>query len=393
MFKKIFQILSLCLITQNAYSAVWDSENQWNTQYEENFGSWVKNSFNSDIFLKGAYRGLSTDCADAAYAARLIFSYENKLPFAIKDSTGGNILISNDMSRFDSIEDPNKRFIRFAYYIFAMTGTYSIPFDTYPIVINRKWLMPGTVNLHFYEPTPFDTNPTSSHTEIVKDILDTGIINFLSSTVPAKMRKLKLTSGFNFTPENKKSGLRNWKWPEQLTHPELEIEGYSLEQYNHPNETYVNAITNKLKYRVESTEEKRLRIARNYCEQITERIDVVKDSEEKRKYLDRKKARCFNAQELDDYSTPARDKRLKSTVEDLVRTEKLDGTIEKRDIINMSKYFDKCGSLKYIPGKVMSTTESALRAYFGMYSSDPNQFLAARWGDEKEQKVYCPEKE
>jgi hypothetical protein len=143
----------------------------------------------------------------------------------------------------------------------------------------------------------------------------------------------------------------------------LEIEGYSLEQYTHPNETYTDAITNKLKIRTESLEEKKTRLAKNFCAQIVERIDVVKDSEVKRIYLDLKEHRCFNAVEYDDYSTPTRDKKLKATVEDLVRVEKTSGEITSEDITKMSSYLNECGRLEYYWNK----NDSHFSSYQGLY--------------------------
>lgn len=380
----------LTLVVTAARASVWDAQNKWSPQYESAFATWVKTTFNQNIFLTGPYGNLPTDCADAGYGARLIFAYENKLPFVIKDSTGGEALITNEMQRFDQIQDSHQRFLKFAHYIFAITGTYTMPFDTYPMEINREWLKPGAINLLYIPPSSIPSN-LSSHVEVVKDILDTGVVTFISSTVPQAVRKLKVTTGFNMSPSNTMSGLRNWKSPENYQMRQENIPGYSAEQFSF-GWSFGESVTDRLKFRTETPNEKRQRIANNFCAQITERVEVVTESEKKRAYLDRRERRCFNKAEYEDYSTPSRDKKLKLTVESLVRVTKPEGEITESDILAESSFLNKCGMLDYAPGKKMTATEAARRAYLGMLSSDPNQLIAARWGDEPAQSIWCPDK-
>ena len=61
---------------------------------------------------KSPYYGISTDCADTAYALRAIFAFENKLPFAITNPSGNrgaSLSLNNKSKKFDSAGPENKR--------------------------------------------------------------------------------------------------------------------------------------------------------------------------------------------------------------------------------------------------------------------------------------------
>ena len=90
-FMKQALLLLICsavyLMAGNAQAAVWSENNSWDQTWEDRYSDWVKTSFNEDVFTQGSYKGIATDCADAVYAARLIFAFENQLPFVILDPT------------------------------------------------------------------------------------------------------------------------------------------------------------------------------------------------------------------------------------------------------------------------------------------------------------------
>jgi hypothetical protein len=77
-----FCFLFLFFISFNIKAAVWEDNQVWSLQYEEDFSNWMQsNAVNENIFSdpKSPYFGVSTDCADTAYALRAIFAFESSL--------------------------------------------------------------------------------------------------------------------------------------------------------------------------------------------------------------------------------------------------------------------------------------------------------------------------
>ena len=78
MTMKSLTVLAVLGGLQTAQASVWKEQNQWDSSWEEKYSNWIQTSFNEDIFTAGKYKGIPTDCADAVYAARAIFSFENR---------------------------------------------------------------------------------------------------------------------------------------------------------------------------------------------------------------------------------------------------------------------------------------------------------------------------
>lgn len=133
---KAASMMLLTLGVQAASAAVWVDTQKWSNEWEEKYSAWVEAEFNSRYFIDGPYGKIATDCADAVYAARIIFSYENKLPFVIKNPYGTGYY-TNKMSNYDSKKEGKDRVRSFLYSIFEQTSTKSLPNDTYPVAINR----------------------------------------------------------------------------------------------------------------------------------------------------------------------------------------------------------------------------------------------------------------
>ena len=94
---KYFILLFATLIgMSSAQASVWTEYNQWSPEWEQRYAEWVRDNWNINVFASrtlsngqsNPYYGLHTDCADTVYSMRIIFSYENGLPFVINDPTG-----------------------------------------------------------------------------------------------------------------------------------------------------------------------------------------------------------------------------------------------------------------------------------------------------------------
>ena len=238
-FIKTALILATTAVTINSQAAVWNTKNQWTPEMENKYSEWVRTDYSTDIFMTGRYRGIPTDCADAVYSARAIFAFENGLPFAVRDLTASlrrTNLITNNMSRFDKISDPLSRFKKFLIFIFDITNTKSISYDSYPIQVNRETIKPGVAWIRARRTatniiTGVNSTVAPGHAEVVKYVKETGVIYTISSTVPQGLRHLKVTSGLVFLPTNQKVGLRRMMQPGQYFKKQESLPGFSLEQY------------------------------------------------------------------------------------------------------------------------------------------------------------------
>ncbi|MEZ5449738.1 MAG: hypothetical protein R3E89_12425 [Thiolinea sp.] len=133
-------LLGLLLIIGSGQlsAAVWDDENEWDANWERRYQHWVKTQWTDDIFMNPAkpiYYKFENDCADASYAMRLIFSFENKLPFVVNNQMRPSQTISNRMKTWDNLPT-GQRVRKFLDYIADMTSTKSLRYDTYPVALN-----------------------------------------------------------------------------------------------------------------------------------------------------------------------------------------------------------------------------------------------------------------
>jgi hypothetical protein len=402
-------VLSMTLLAgASASAAVWTENKQWTKEWEDQYADWVENSFNEDVFTHGKYKDTGTDCADAVYFSRLIFAYENKLPFVIKDPTGGGSKITNQMSRFDSVKDESSRLKRFMDYVGGVVGTKSLPNDSYPVAIRRDLVRPGTIwsRPRITRETIFSrffggqVSEDPGHAELVKSVEETGAVNLIGSTVPKAVRKLLTTSSLIFMPEERGTGFRNWIQPNQYGQSEESLPGYSLEQFTMGKSqsttdfnsesgggmqhntsrnitTWTEQVQSKLALRAESSGEANARTAKNVCALVTARIDVIKMAEARRKSLG---GACMNADDYDAHSTPSRDKRIESTLKSLASSAGGFGLMASQRIKKAKSYLDQCPDLEIAPGKRVSMYDFAVAALSGNVSSDPNDSLEARWG-------------
>jgi len=385
------KILSFILIVSlwagaEAKAAVWRNEHEWSADWEKKYSEWIRTSFNEDIFVTGPYSGLRTDCSDAVYMARAIFAYENKLPFVIRDSTGGSNRLSNSMSRFDSTSDSHKRARKFIAYVGEVTSTKTMPQDTYPVAINRRNVRSGTV---WSRPSRRENNiirriirgnsEDPGHAETVKKVAETGVLTLIGSTVPKEVRKLHTTSSMVFMPEGTATGLRNWMQPDYYQRSKADLPGYSLEQFNtigndgggRSLQRWNKEVQRRLALREETREESIQRQADDLCGLVNDRVAIIKESEAHRRALG---GACMDRDDYDSYSTPSRDKRIKETLEQLMHAAGVE------DISGIERPLRRCADIQITSGKAISLYEFSSRLLAKRVSSNPNHNFDARWG-------------
>ena len=210
-YKFIISTFTLILsVSLNA--SVWNSTSRWNNEWEKKYREWVKNDLTPEIFTEGKYKGISTDCADAVYTLRAIFSYENKLPFHFRNPNKYGERFTEKMHQFNRYTKSNDlRFKKFINWMHRLISTHSVPYDTYSPDLNRKTVNSGTLFLLF-----------NSHVFTIKELEPYGLPILYSSTVPRIIRSLEVDVQLLAPDEDEfrygLSGFRNWRWPNHLFH-------------------------------------------------------------------------------------------------------------------------------------------------------------------------------
>lgn len=394
-FRSLIIAGATLLSSSSAFAAVWPSENSWSQEWEDRYSEWVKNDWDEKFFARPntPYTGLHLDCADVVYSMRVIFSYENKLPFAMKDPTGGKKLITNEMTRFDHLP-ADKRIRQFLIFIYNTGSTQSLPNDTVPIAVNRQNVRSGALIL---------TNKESHHSWTIKKVLPTGIPHLIYSSRPAKNTLLvridqpsvEFTFKNNLDPATN-AGFRAFRKLDDLGKPAWQSAGYSDEQYKIPIRQWKPTVKARLSLVNESPEAELKRLLKLTCTEAQERVTAVNEGLAARAEMGN---RCMNAEEYDNFSTPNRDMRMRNAFEDLrdaanaARSNaetwsKLSPEVQGlvNDVFSdqspVSENERYCAQ-QIAPGKYLSLGQIRARALSGRLSDNPNDGIEERWGERK----------
>ena len=301
-------LLSMVILPMTASAEVWPNENVWDDVWEGRYRDWVRTNWKDDIFMdpsKPIYYEFENDCADAVYAMRLVFSFENRLPFVINNRDKAGKIISNSMSTWDNLSPP-QRVRQFMNYVADMTSSESLRNDTYPIALND--IKPGDIYV-----------APGVHSYQIVNVTDTGIAEVMASTTPKQARYLLRTPSFPFyVPEDKRfgDGYRRFKEPQNVMKPANQQPGYSEEQFQVAAGVqldyvaFTDVISKKLGKRVESPDEKTQRLLLALCMSANDRSVYVYDALWYLQKIRNDGRHCMNAKEYNDHSTPGRDKRL-----------------------------------------------------------------------------------
>lgn len=389
----LFKCLSILVFssvigTAPSFGAVWEATNQWDSSWEARYRDWVTKEWDVDFFLKqNPLQGSLVDCADVVYAMRAYFAAIHGLPFAIKDPTtrSNDKIISNEMSRWDS-KPQDVRIRSFIKLLYSVGSTASLPNDSYPTAIGPATLHSGSFIL---------TDRANHHSWTIRSFTATGIPHLIFGSRPARSkmyeRKDYPNTSFVFPrgirPETN-AGFRNFRYIADLGKPVHEVPGYSLDQYSIPARNYMRQIQKKMQ-EIEETHEQRVsRLLADSCKGIEERVDIIEAGVRRNNELG---ARCMNATEYDDHSTPSRDSRLKSAFEDLavsfkegVESRGLSQQLEAKvnAVINGhggSNSEMPC-SIALSNGVTLSLGDVYKLSVTDKLSNNPHDTLAMRWG-------------
>ena len=208
---------ALLMLSAQSGASVWEHDREWGASDDLAFSRWVSRSVKTTFFkdLGGSYKYLRLDCADALYGLRIYFAAKNRISFSARKGK-----ITNEMDRYDHIQNEDRRIAKFIAYVAGQIGTETMAHnDTYSVSIRS--LRPGDLFMYKYT-----TNGTSytRHSYIIKNINVDGTFDVLYSTQARRdsgrpMARVRHES-FQHKPlhygSNKYGwGFRRWKRPSQ----------------------------------------------------------------------------------------------------------------------------------------------------------------------------------
>jgi hypothetical protein len=358
--------------TEALNQTLWAVENEWSLEFEKKYQEWFAATMYDKFFYD---RGIHTDCADAAYMSRWIFSRIHKLPMA-NTLAGSMILFTQDSLKTEWLKLPthenwekDKRFIAALNYLANNTYTKTIFWDLYPVAITRESLAPGTVQF------------LGGHTLLIYKIDDSGNdfpIYTINSTVPRELRILTVypMASSDATPQDV-GGLMQFRWPIKKNNkwiliPKKEMPWYSTEQYDLGEGNFAINIIKKLNihFDIKIFTTKLLNMIQDM---ISERIQIVKNG-----YEFCQKNNCtIGSVGYEDHSTPSRDKRMYEqyqSIEGIISSlSGLDENIWPTWNMFLSNQFT-------IEDKQLSYRKFFEFFSWNAVSSDPNEIIKGRWG-------------
>ncbi|WP_415062551.1 hypothetical protein [Bdellovibrio sp.] len=386
---KAFLLTTLLLLSVHGQAKVWDATNTWSEAYEEQYSQWIKDTFKYDIFSNpsSAWYGIPTDCADAVYAARIIFAYENSLPVNFTNIENMRPNLSNEMTSWDSLSAKEKvrRFIR---HVSDLTSTQTLGYDTYPVQISRETFRPGII---FVNPTLSreDENIVGTrggHAETLIQIEENGFIRTLYSTTPSKVRDLITTRNPYSWPISRLGGFRAWKaarTPSLASPEQFEIAGWSPQIRPTRKQIYQwhETIRRQIRLRPPTIDERSDVVIESICNLWQGRVDAVTNAW---KAIQNNGGRCLSTDLMDEHATTKRDARLREAygqLNDLMFWRKNEYNIPDAlgDIKDAKELLKRCPVLTGL--RATDAWELFLKMIDNHLVSDSTWSPAVRWGE------------
>lgn len=384
-----------------AAAAVWRATAAWDEAAEQRYSQWVERRFHADFFYRDSpYAGIATDCADAAYGMRIAFAFEQSLPFRIRRPDGPGF-ITQETGRFDHLPEGLPRLRAFMDWVMVQTGTGTLANDTYPVRIDREQIRPGIIYLGW-----------RTHAMQIVALEPTGVVRYLASTAPRAVRPMRAILGFPpMVPADPRAGghgdgFRRFRQPQDYGRPEHLLPGYGLEQFEQARHlqretlAYYEWMQSRLAIAPEPVAQLARRTMFALCAITYDRANAVDEAQALLAELRRSGRRRMTAAEIDDHSTPTRDRLLLRAFEHLqeiaarpdwpavsgrYRTfvDLLTGRLAPEHVgwvrESLLGWCD-VGRLDGGPGRPMDLLEVRTRLQAGRMSADPQASRAERWG-------------
>ncbi len=408
--KKVIFFLTVLFFTLSAQAQVWVAQKSWNSAWQDRYAQWIASKVGPQFFkeLGGEYAKLKMDCADAHYALKVYFSYQNGLDFAVN---GGKI--TNATTRFNHLSG-DKKIAAFINFLSSSLGTESLAHqDTYPIAVRE--VAPG--DLFMYK---VGTNGNfTRHTYIVKNINVDGTFDVLYSTQDRMHKGLPLNrhKSYMFTKaplnggvDKNHWGFRRAKLPSFASVAQESLNFADFSQYSLAQKLgQIGFFREVRRIHQTVTESPNMMTKRNFdtiCNEVKDRVSIVTNAV---KFVRGVGGRCLNYQEYDTYSTPSRD----SGIRDNYRNFELDyaSIVQKNQSAKVDATLFKNASVIFAKGTISgSQAQQVYKAcpvktgagdvnlanfkqglFAGKISFHPNDNESLRWGLSNSARTRCTE--
>lgn len=390
---------SLIFGAASADAAVWTTKRAWTDQDEVRFGEFIR-TLPLNYLDKGThpFANIPTDCADAAYALRIVFSFQNGLPF---EATLFDGKITNESARFDDVADEVQRVRKFIQLVRNGTNTRSLIEDSYPIAIRRGVVRPGTMFLHPQGSSKVPLTYRAGHVYYIQSVGQNGIIRYVSSTVPAAVRSLNARNGIVFAPMTEEGGYRAWKRPGAKAQANESLEqfrlgGWKANSYRDGSlwTRWQDAIVARLAVRAATPEEDLAAKRENLEGVVRERIKVVREGWAfyRKNYA---AGQCMSARDYDAHSTPTRDVKVQIELQDFEAAANrfVDSRFNWSRASALRKVYAQ-SQFEVMPGLTIDVAQLKI-AFLSdrvLAVSEPEHAPEVRWGLAEQGKWPCPDR-
>lgn len=319
--------MAVTIVSVSSRADVWPTENEWSPAWEQKYKDWLRNSTDAKFFSRkinadgnpNPYYGIRVDCADLVYSLRIIFSFENHLPFGLHNAvSGANEIITNGITRYDKLPEGYPRARAFLEWIYGIVSTHTMAADTYSIPFSA--VGEGSIIL---------TTKKNHHSWTIRDVTSAGNPGLIfNSTVgrlsgyDVQVRESWPNPSWVFEPEvsandptknipvyrpGSYAGFRFWRPVAFLTKPEVAVPGYSDEQFTVGLNQWKTKAVSHLASVTETVDQIVMRLLKDACADFQQRVTAVAEAEQ---FKRRNPGQCLNSTDFDEYSTPSRDRRM-----------------------------------------------------------------------------------
>lgn len=410
-------LMALSLSLSTAKAAIWVTQNQWSPEWEQKYALWVSGPEVKETMFtdqNSPFFGVRADCADAAHALRIIFSYKNALPFAVLNPSGNRNPnnpyqnFHNEIDHFDRIANPNQRVVAFINYLGSSMGSeFLTRYNTFPLALDK--ISSGDM---FTYRIRARFGKFIRHVYNIKNVNPTGSFDVIYATQAIKDKGLPMIRRkereFVHAPFDV-WGFKRFRWPEYIGKPLSSIPaslGNSQEQYavvEEQGERFFTYLRNRLRSEVESPQAMLQRTFSNLCIEANSRVEYVQQGVD---FMNSIGGKCMDYAQYDAYSTPARDEalkqsfaRTKQTYDEIVRNSQ-EGQVDP-DLLGQvasvfypqyanyrSQLLSTC-PISFKRGSSLDLAELHRRQKANLLSSHPNDTLEHRWGEGSGRRTRC----
>ncbi|MCB0369515.1 MAG: hypothetical protein KDD45_08710 [Bdellovibrionales bacterium] len=392
---RAFPFLIFLSFSLRTEASVWKHDNNkiWSATWEQKYSDWVHSEVDTSWLQKkdNPFYSWPVDCAKFAYLLKIYFASIHQLEFAINDPSQKGRVISSRSARWDTLTSEKSKLQSFARYILARVNTRTLPNDSILLDITPNSLVPGVI---------LASDRQRGHTMVLKHLKPSGAPTFIFATLPASeflYESYAFPAAESFFPSKQKpslaeGGFRRLKWPQELNQKTVSLldqaqGAFSISrsqedfEYHH----FFEEVQKKVQKEPLTNIDKFDYALEDLCMKMRIRVNVIIDAGHA---LEKLKGRSFTSDQIDLYSTYARDKDIQLAIEkvdllfNLYQSSLSSDLIKKYSSLLRPEWNsnDYCW-VQWADNRIEPL--GALRDKFikSLISSDPYASFAKRWGE------------